>query len=98
MRKIQVDVFYPIDNTPIGGGTASNVFFKSNTETNFTFPFAVTYNPLSDASGQVLADIATKCGVGGQRSDLSVNYQLTVSSDAAFIHLLGLMSRDISLG
>jgi len=78
MRKIQVEVFYPIENTPIGGGTASDVFFKSNTETNFTFPFALTYNPLSDSSGQVLADIATKCGVGGHRSDLSVNYQLTL--------------------
>lgn len=80
MRKIEVDVFYPINNSPIGGGTANNIFFKSGTETNFTFPFDLTYNPSSDASGQVLADIATKCGVGGgQRSDISVNYQLTVS-------------------
>jgi len=79
MRKIEVDVFYPINNSPIGGGVANNILFKSDTETNFTFPFALTYNPSSDASGQVLADIATKCGVGGgQRSDISVNYQLTL--------------------
>jgi len=79
MRKIKVDVFYPIDNTPVGGGTANDVLFKSNSETNFTFPFALKYNPLNDATGQVLADIATKCGVGGgQRRDITVNYQLTL--------------------
>jgi hypothetical protein len=78
MRNIEVDVIYPINNTPIGGGSATDVFFKSGTETNFTFPFALTYDPSSDTSGQVLADIATKCGVGGQRSDISVNYKLTL--------------------
>ena len=78
MRKIQVEVFYPINNTPVGGGTATDVLFKSGSQTNFTFPFALTYNPVNDASGQVLADIATKCA---QQSDISVNYQLTVSSD-----------------
>ena len=82
MRKIQVEVFYPINDTPIGGGTATDVLFKSNTQTNFTFPFALMYDPSNDSSGQVLADIAKKCGVGGQRSDISVKYKLTVSSDA----------------
>lgn len=96
MRNIEVDVIYPINNTPIGGGSATDVFFKSGTETNFTFPFALTYDPSSDTSGQVLADIATKCGVGGQRSDISVNYKLTVSSDVA-CYADGLMFSHISL-
>ena len=80
MRKIRVEVFYPINNIPIGGGTATDILFKSGTQTNFTFPFSLTYDPLNDASGQVLADIAKKCGVGGERSDIKVTYKLTVSS------------------
>jgi len=79
MRKIQVEVFYPINNTPVGGGAATGILFKSGTQTNFTFPFSLMYDPSNDASGQVLADIAKKCGVGGQRSDIRVSYKLTVS-------------------
>ena len=90
MKRIQADIVYPINNTPLGGGTANDIIFKNGERTNFTFPFALSYSPLVDSSGQVLADIAKKCGaLGGQKSDLSVNYKITVrdQSDSVFPEL-----------
>ena len=83
MKKIQADIVYPINDTPLGGGTANDIAFKNGEQTNFTLPFTLTYSPLADSSGQVLGDIAKKCGaLGGQKQDLSVNYKITVSAQS----------------
>lgn len=83
MKKIQAEIVYPINNTPLGGGVANDIAFKNGEQTNFTFPFTLTYSPSVDSSGQVLADLAKKCGaLGGQRQDLSVNYKITVSTQS----------------
>ena len=67
---------YPIDNYPVGGGVQRNIDIKSNTQTNFTFPFSLDYN-ITDPSGTaVLQDVVTKCN-GNQ--DLTVKYDLKVS-------------------
>ena len=67
---------YPIDNFPVGGGVQKNIDIKSNTQTNFTFPFSLNYNT-SDTSGTaVLQDIVNKCQAN---QDLTVKYDLKVS-------------------
>ncbi len=80
MKKINLEITYPIDNIGIGGGSTTDITLKKGAETNFTFPFSLTYDPLVDVSGRVLADILQKCGTSsGQKGTLSVNYKITVS-------------------
>jgi len=74
-------IFYPINNTLIGGGTSENIIFHSRSQTNFTFPFMLSYQTTLDPQGKILIDLANKCGVnGGTKSNISVNYKITVSS------------------
>lgn len=77
-------IFYPINNTAVGGGSADNIVFGSRSQTNFTFPFTLSYNSTEDPNGAILSDLATKCGVGGgTRSNLNVDYKISVSVSAA---------------
>ena len=55
--------FYPINNTPVGGGAADNIEFKSRSRTNFTFPFTLSYNATGAQADTIISDLATKCGV-----------------------------------
>lgn len=77
---LYLQITYPINNLPIGSGDASNILFKSRTETNFTFPFALVYNSTADTGSQVILDIAQKCGVtpGSTKQNIVVNYKITV--------------------
>jgi len=78
-KKIEADIFYPIQDTPIGGGEASNIEFKTNSQTNFTFPFSLNYNSTADPKGAIILDLATKCGVnGGAKTNINVNYKITL--------------------
>jgi len=80
MKNINLEITYPIDNIAIGGGTTTDITLKKGAETNFTFPFALTYDPSVDASGRALADILQKCdSSSGQKGRLSVNYKIKVS-------------------
>ena len=64
----------------MGGGTANNIDFKSRSRTNFTFPFMLSYNSSEAQANAIFSDIAAKCGVsGGQKSNLNINYKITVS-------------------
>ena len=74
-------IFYPINNTHVGGGELKNVDFQSNQQTNVTFPFSLDYIASNDPQYKVLLDLSEKCGVtGGAQSDITVNYKLTVSA------------------
>ncbi|KAF9526973.1 hypothetical protein CPB83DRAFT_856904 [Crepidotus variabilis] len=95
-KKIQAEVFYPIDNTPIGGGNAVDINFASGHQTNFTFPFNLMYSPSNDPSGKVLTDIATKCGLGGTRSNLSINYKITLAIRLLLITISPTISNPLS--
>ncbi|KAF9475838.1 hypothetical protein BDN70DRAFT_923702 [Pholiota conissans] len=79
-KKIQADISYPLNNFPIGDGSANNIVFKSRSETNFTFPFALKYNSTADTGNAVILDIASKCGVNGsgQKQNIVVNYKITL--------------------
>lgn len=67
---------YPIDNYPVGGGVEQNIDIKSNTQTNFTFPFSLNYNTSDTSGSAVLQDIINKCNA---KQDLTVKYNLKVS-------------------
>lgn len=64
----------------MGGGIATNIDFKSRSQTNFTFPFTLSYNNSEAESNAIFSDLANKCGVtGGTKSNLNINYKITVS-------------------
>jgi len=84
-KKITAEIFYPINNTPIGGGTAKDVVFQSNAQTNFTFPFSIDYSTSIDPNNQILLDIAKRCGIlTNSREDLSVTVKITVGVQILF--------------
>lgn len=77
-------ITYPVNNTNVGGGSIKDIVFKSDSTRNVTFPFAIEYKMASDPGYRVLADLANKCAVfGGSKSNIVVNYDLTVR------HVLG---------
>ncbi len=70
---------YPINNTDVGGGELDNTVFHAHSQTDFTFPFTISYTPADDPDQEVLNDLITKCGVlGGTPQDITVNYDITV--------------------
>jgi len=76
LNKVELDLTYPINNYPVGGGVKQNINIRSNAQTNFTFPFSLNYN-VSDSSGTtVLTDIVAKCSAN---QDLTVKYNLKLS-------------------
>jgi hypothetical protein len=76
----RLKLFYPIKNTPVGGGIATNINFKSRHQTNFTFPFMLSYNSTQAQANAIFSDLATKCGVsGGKTSNLNIDYKIIVS-------------------
>ncbi|KAF8798184.1 hypothetical protein BYT27DRAFT_7124302 [Phlegmacium glaucopus] len=78
-KKIEAEIFYPINNTPVGGGSSTNIVFNSHSQTNFTFNFNLTYNSTQDPTGAVISDLATKCGaLGGTKSNLDISYKITL--------------------
>jgi len=80
-QKIEVELLYPINNNniPVGGGIATNLNFKSRVQTNFTFPFVLSYNSTEAQATAIFTDLATKCGVtGGTKSNLDVNYKISL--------------------
>ena len=78
-KKIEAQIFYPINNTEIGKGTAQDVVFHAHSLTNWTFPFAINYTTTLDPDRQILLDLARKCGGTGAKSNLSVSYKITLA-------------------
>ncbi|KAJ3520684.1 hypothetical protein NMY22_g12642 [Coprinellus aureogranulatus] len=78
-RRIKAEIFYPINDVPMGGGEAENIEIKSRELTEFTFPFALRYRSSDDPENKVFVDLGSKCGIGGgPRSDITVKYKITV--------------------
>jgi len=97
MKKIEAQIFYPIDNTPVGGGEADNIEFKSNSQTNFTFPLMLTYNSTADPSGKIILDLAEKCGVeGGAKTNIIVNYSITLGIRIILVTISPVISNQFS--
>ncbi|KAJ7063408.1 hypothetical protein C8F01DRAFT_1132896 [Mycena amicta] len=87
-KKITADIFYPINNTDVGGGTATNIVLSANQETNFTFPFSIDYSTSKDPTNAILLDLAKKCGIlGTPKSDLTVDYKIKLGLQFLFVTL-----------
>ena len=79
-----IKIFYPINNTQIGGGNLSGLEIKSNQQTNFSLPFALNYTTDIDPNFSILTDLANKCGFTGQQAQqIKVNYEIHVGSHSA---------------
>ncbi|TFY83701.1 hypothetical protein EWM64_g317 [Hericium alpestre] len=84
LRSIKVDLFYPINNTNVGGGEEKDITFHSHTNTNFSFPFTFKYTESADPNQAIIADLATKC-LASPPKELSVNYKITLGLRVLFI-------------
>ena len=73
-------LFYPINNTDIGGGVTNDIVFESNSNKTVSFPFSIDYTTELDPSNAILLDLLQKCGILGTASDITVDYELTVST------------------
>jgi len=95
--EIKADVFYPVNNTHIGGGSVKDIDIKSNQETNFTLPFQLNYTIASDPNLAVLQDLAGHCGfVPGQaESQIAVNYKISLAFHVLFIPIKPTISNTI---
>lgn len=82
-KEIKAELFYPINNTPIGGGTSTNVVFPANSQTNWTFPFDIQYKSSADPRSLVLSDLASKCGANKQ--NLNIDYTITPALRILFV-------------
>ncbi|KAF8643883.1 hypothetical protein AX16_008899 [Volvariella volvacea WC 439] len=98
-REIKAELFYPINDTPIGGGTSRDVVFGSNAVTNWTFPLTVDYKLSSDPGSRIISDMAQRCGlVNGQRRDVDVDYRITLGLRILFITISPTVSNRFSFG
>jgi len=96
-KKITAQIYYPINNTAIGNGTANDIVISSNAQTNFTFPFGIDYSTSLDPKGLILLDLAEKCGVlGGAKTNLDVNYKITLGLQILFVTISPSISNSFS--
>ncbi|EPQ58313.1 hypothetical protein GLOTRDRAFT_72623 [Gloeophyllum trabeum ATCC 11539] len=96
-KQIKAQIFYPINNTAIGGGQENNIVFDAGKTTNFTFPFTIAYKASDDPTQAVLSDIAQKCGFGGgAKSNLVVDYKLTLGLRTLAVTVSPIISNQFS--
>lgn len=97
LNQITANLFYPINNTPIGNGTKSKITFASNSQTNFTFGFNVSYSTTNDPNDKVLLDLATKCGViGGTQSPITIDYDIKLGIHLGVINISPTISNSMN--
>ncbi|KAG6335587.1 hypothetical protein ID866_3503 [Astraeus odoratus] len=95
--SIKANIYYPINNTYIGGGNQSDVTFPSHTNKTITFPFSIEYTTTMPSSSQIFADLATKCGLnGGTKSDITVDYDITLDLRVLFFTISPTISNSAS--
>jgi hypothetical protein len=91
--EVKAVAYYPTTRNQnprpsVGGGDLSNVHINSQATTNISFPFQIIYNPEQDTAQAILSDIAAKCGLlGGPKSQLTVDYDLTLTIKVIFVTL-----------
>ncbi|TFK55097.1 hypothetical protein OE88DRAFT_998042 [Heliocybe sulcata] len=96
-KEIKAQIFYPINNTPIGTGQENNIVFPGGSSRNITFPFTISYKSSSDPNQAVISDIASKCGFGGgSKSNLVVNAKLTLGLKVLAVTISPTISQDFS--
>lgn len=70
----------------MGGGFLAEKFVPTYSDLNFTFPFAIEYNPNVDTDQSMLNDLAEKCGLtGGPKSDITIEYTIRLTAKVLII-------------
>lgn len=95
-QQIKADIFYPINNTNVGQGLLNHVVIHSKAQTNLTFPFTINYQTYLDPQYQILQDLAQKCGVVGTKSNISVQYKITLKLLILFIPISPVVSNSFN--
>ncbi|KAI8091213.1 uncharacterized protein B0P05DRAFT_526575 [Gilbertella persicaria] len=89
LSNLDATAYYPNKrggNTRIGGGYMDSQYLPKYSNFNFTFPFAIEYNPTLDTDQSVLNDLAEKCGLtGGQAEDIVISYTIKLAARVLFI-------------
>ncbi|KAJ7741536.1 hypothetical protein DFH07DRAFT_964884 [Mycena maculata] len=96
-KKITAQIYYPINNTAIGNGTANSIDITSHAQTNFTFPFSIDYSTSLDPDDKILLDIAEKCGfIGSGKTNIIVDYKITLALQILFVTISPSISNSFS--
>ncbi|KAG8900493.1 hypothetical protein FRB99_006021 [Tulasnella sp. 403] len=79
--SITAKAFYPPLTSQLGGGQLWNVKFPANSNTQFLFPFNITYSTSLDPNNILIKDLVDKCGIkpGSAKQQLTVKYDLTLA-------------------
>jgi hypothetical protein len=79
--SIKADIFYPINNTNVGGGEQNDITFNSHSIKDVTFPFSFVYNKTADPQGMIITDLVRRCGFidPSTKEDISIQYKIAVS-------------------
>jgi hypothetical protein len=96
--SIDASIFYPINNTNIGGGSVKNLEITTGQQTNFTLPFTINYNLSEDPNFEILSNLAGHCGFlpGQPTSQITVSYKIKLNFKILFIPIKPTISNDIS--
>ncbi|KIO26264.1 hypothetical protein M407DRAFT_243815 [Tulasnella calospora MUT 4182] len=80
-KSIDATAFYPPLTSQLGGGTLHDINFPANSDTQFLFPFNITYSSGIDPNNVLVTDLVNKCGIkpGTTKSKLTVKYQLKLA-------------------
>lgn len=78
--SITADIFYPINNTNVGGGEEKDITFHSHSTKDITFPFSFVYSKAADPQGLIIQDLVKRCGFidPSTKQDISITYKITL--------------------
>ncbi|KAI9494301.1 hypothetical protein BDB00DRAFT_819630 [Zychaea mexicana] len=72
----------------LGRGYLDQEKIPSNSDYNFTYPFAIEYDTQSSTSQLMLNTLLEKCGLtGSEAEDITVNYSINVNARVLFVKL-----------
>ncbi|KAI8638976.1 hypothetical protein BD408DRAFT_422229 [Parasitella parasitica] len=89
LSDINATAYYPDGNgghTYIGQGYLAEQNVPKYSNFNFTFPFALEYDPSYDKDQSVLTDLVDKCGLSGnEKKDITIDYTIRLAAKVLFI-------------
>ncbi|ORY99356.1 hypothetical protein BCR43DRAFT_530440 [Syncephalastrum racemosum] len=70
----------------LGGGWMDYQYVPSNSDFNFTYPFAIKYDPTTPSGNEMLNTLIDKCGLnGGDPQDINIYYTIHLVAKVLFV-------------
>ncbi|KAI8146742.1 hypothetical protein BJV82DRAFT_396012 [Fennellomyces sp. T-0311] len=91
LSQINATAYYPDNTSPsgklkLGEGYQDYHRVPPHENGNFTFPFALQYDPFGASHTTILNILVDKCGLtGGQPQDLTVDYTINLVAKVLFV-------------